>query len=361
MFLNNAVSDILFILLMILLFYKARLVKPLCSLNQGEYLSVETGNYYRGFFAVVIVFHHLALNTDTGFVFQYFSIIGYLAVSVFFFQSGYGLQKSYITKSDNYRKRFLLKRIPTVLIPYIIITAIYWIMYYADGKIYSVKDIFISIIDGKPIALYSWYIICILIFYVVYWLLMTVCGKHYFSMIVCGTVWYLLYTVFCIKMGYGGYWCNASQLLIVGMIWATYERKILELLKKAYFVIAPVIGVLFLVLFIILRKKYTQTSIADASVILTFATAVLFVLSVLMFSLKVKIGNKALGFLGDISLEIYISQGIFLKVLRSDIIYIENEFLWCIAVLTGTVVFSYFLHMVFQFILRKYRKLLNIS
>ena len=356
---KNNMIDLLFVLLLVLFFYRAELVKPLRLLNSGGYLSVNTGKYYRGFFAIVVVFHHLAQRTETGIAFRYFTSVGYLAVAFFFFLSGYGLQKSYITKYDRYRKGFILKRIPTILIPYIIITAIYWLMYFIGDKYYSLKDIGIAIVNGSPIVSHSWYIICILAFYVVFWLIMTTCRKHYFLMILCGTVWYFLYAVFCVKMGYGSWWYNASHLLIVGMFWATYEKPILELLYRTYQFFAPFTWFSFVVLFLFHGKIAAIVNLPYISLILTLVTAILFVLSVIMFSLKVQIGNKILEFLGEISLEIYISQGLFMTTLRSGWIYINNELLWCILVLTGTIVFSHCLHKVFQYIFSKYKCLLH--
>ncbi len=96
---------------------------------------------------------------------------------------------------------FLLKRIPTVLIPYIVITFFYWLMYKLNSRVYSFKDIVFSIVDGHPIAANSWYIINIIVFYVVFWLLMFVCKKHSFLMILGSTVWYFLYAFFCYKRG----------------------------------------------------------------------------------------------------------------------------------------------------------------
>ena len=232
-------------------------------------------------------------------------------------------------------------------------------MYFVGGTYYSFRGILIAVMNGNPIVLYSWYIICILAFYVVYWLIMTVCKKHYFIMILCGTVWYFLYAIFCVKMGYDRYWYNASHLLIVGMIWATYERSILELLDKSYHFIAPLTWISFVVLCLFRRKAVAMVNYPYISFILTFVTAILFVLSVIMFSLKVQIGNKLLDYLGEISLEIYISQGLFMTVLRSCWIYVSNELLWCILVLVGTIAFSYCLHKVFQNVLNKYKRLLH--
>jgi hypothetical protein len=72
-------------LLVALIVYKARIIKPIHNLNTENYLSIDTCQSYRGIFAIVVVFHHLAQRTECGGVFYFFTKVGYLAVAVFFF------------------------------------------------------------------------------------------------------------------------------------------------------------------------------------------------------------------------------------------------------------------------------------
>ncbi len=83
------------LLLLLLLLLKAKAVRPLSGFNE-DYLSLDTGKALRGFFALVVVFHHLAQQTETGLLFHRFTHAGYLCVAVFFFLSGYGLQRSHM-------------------------------------------------------------------------------------------------------------------------------------------------------------------------------------------------------------------------------------------------------------------------
>lgn len=354
---NNYLIEILPIVLFFIFVYKIRLVTPMSDFN-SNYLSINSGKYYRGFFAIVVVFHHLSQRTESGYLFRVFSWVGYLAVAYFFFLSGYGLQKSYIVKKDNYRKRFLLRRIPSVLFPYIIINILYWVMQGFIGSYYSLKDILIGIINGNPMVSFSWYIINILIYYIFYWILMMICKNHYNIQIICGCIWYILYAYLCLKMGYGNWWYDTSQLLIVGMIFSTYEEKIVNLFKRRFVIIAPIVLLLFAGTFAgkMMFKKIDSDSM---SLLFSVLSAIFFVLVVIIFSMKIQIGNKILEFLGEISLEIYLVQGLFISVLRNNIVYVENELLWCIMVIIGTVFLSYVLHILSKFILKRYQELLK--
>ena len=357
--LNNIIIDILPLSLLILILYKMKPVKPLRALDSTEYLSVDTTKSYRGLFALVVIFHHLSRLTESGVIFHKFTLVGYLAVAYFFFLSGYGLQKSYISKGENYTKGFLLKRLPSVILPYLIIIFAFWLMYFVSGRVFSLKDIGLTFIGGKPFVPYSWYILCIIIFYIVYWLLMLICKKRYFPMILGAAAWYILYCAVCIKLDYGSWWYNTALLPVIGMFWATYEKKLVDFIKKSYFIITPVIIVSFAALFVSYNRIMELVKIPAVSSVLKLPTAVLFVLGVILLSMKFSIGNKVLGFLGEISLEMYISQGLIFNILRGKFIYIKNELLFCAASIVVIIAFSVVFRVSCKFVLKKYRILLD--
>lgn len=345
----NKIMDVLPFFLLVIFVFKMKIVKPFSVINE-EYLSIETCRAYKGLLALVVVFHHLAQRTENGLLFHQFAGVGYLTVSVFFFFSGYGLQKSYMN-SDNYKKGFLLRRLPTILIPYILVTFIYWLMNCALGNIYSIKDMVGALVRGVPIDRNSWYIIAILVFYIVFWLLMVLCKKRYFLMLLGAFLWYVFYVGYCMGMGYGEYWFNTSHLLIVGMFWAICERRILAIIEKNYLLFSITMALLLALLLCVSSSIALLIPLKGIGVIMTALKAFLFTVSVMLFSLRFKVGNKALAFLGKISFEIYMLHGLFVTILRSDIIYIHNEVLWCAFVFLCTIVFASFMHIVFDKIL----------
>ena len=345
-----SILDIYFIVLLILFVYGMKPVVPLTSFNKN-YNSITTSKNLRGWLTLAIIMHHLALRTTDGILFHQLYRVGVLTVAMFFFFSGYGVQKSYMVSSE-YKKHFLLRRIPPILFTYIIVTALFWIMYATQGEILSVQDIILAIINGYPIVTYSWYIINIFIFYFVFWLLMFIYGTNYSGMIVGACVWDALYVVFCIKMGYGSWWYNATHLLVVGMIWAAYEEKIMCYFQKHYKILAPLIWITFLGMFSFTDKLGN----ANLRNILSMICAVLFVLSVLAFTMKFEIGNPVLSFLGKCSLEIYLVQGLFIQGLRSNTVYIQNEALWCLLVIVGSIALGAVLNYLLGIPLKKYKK-----
>lgn len=343
-----SVLDILFMVLPILLVYGMKPVVPFTSFNKN-YNSITTSKNLRGLLSLTIVMHHLALRTTGGILFHQLYRVGFLPVAMFFYYSGYGVQKSYMASSA-YKRHFLLRRIPPILFTYMIVTALFWIMYAAQGKLLSVRDIILAIIKGDPIVSYSWYIITIFIFYFIFWLLMITFGSNYIGMIVGACVWDALYVIFCVKMGYGSWWYNASHLLVVGMIWAVYEEKIMYFVQKRYIILALLIWGTFSGL-LLFKDHLGNDTLWN---ILTMICSVLFVFSVLAFTMKFKIGNPVLNFLGKSSLEIYLVQGLFIQGLRSNTVYIQNEALWCLLVIAGSIALGTVLNCLLGIPLNKY-------
>ena len=321
-------------------------------------MSLDTSKCLRGFFAIVVVFHHLAQRTQMGELFRYFNRVGFLAVAVFFFLSGYGLQKSYMIKADTYRKSFPAKRLPSILIPYLIMTAIYWCVHAATGSVYSFKAVLLSQVNGTPLADFSWYIENIFLFYIAFWILMCVCRKHYRLMPVGALIWYLLYVFMCVKLNYGIWWFISTQLLIVGMIWAIEEEHILKALEKNVVLISLIlltvlVWIVFLLLFKYEYKLAALISVSNGDTIMKMIMATVFPIGFILLSVKFRIGNPVLRFLGNISLEIYLAQGIPTLLLRSRWIYLSNDLLYAVSVLIITVVLAYGLHQLFGLLLRR--------
>ena len=113
-----------------------------------------------GFFAVLIVFHHLvqqATPNDAG-VLYILENFGVGFVGMFFFFSGYGLYESFKNKPD-YLKKFFSKRLPPVLVPFYFIIIIFLIHHIITNG-FPQTGLLISWLTGwKLINSHMWYIV----------------------------------------------------------------------------------------------------------------------------------------------------------------------------------------------------------
>lgn len=316
--------------------YGAKPVKPLLRTIHPDYLSTGQGKALRGILSIVIVFHHLGQKNMGLVVLPLFAKIGYLATSVFFFLSGYGLMTQYIHR-ENYSRCFLRKRFPTVFVPYVLATLLYWVVYPLLGTPWTFGDILRGFREGTPIVSGSWYIICILMFYVAFRLLMWLCGKHYLLMLPGGLVYCGVYVFFCVKMDYGSWWYNTVPILVMGMAWALFQEKIDGFFMRHSAVAVPGVLLLFLVTYggKILLNPYVESDALHIA--LTWITTALFDCCVLVLLMQVKLENPLLRLLGEVSLETYLCHYLCLMLLRSPVVWIRSDWLYVLAVLVSSV------------------------
>lgn len=341
--------NVLTLALGLLCLWRVKIWKPWGAQWNEGYLSVAETTSLRGVLAVVVILGHLALQTVSGGVFFQMSRVGYMAVAVFFFLSGYGLQRQHMTRPD-YAKGFLRKRLLSVALPYVIVSVLFWVYYACGGRVISVQTLLTAAIRGNFIVTYSWYIVEILLFYVAFWLLMRICGKRQGLMVIGGLIWYGAFTAFCLVMGYSNWWYMSSLPLVVGMAWAVYEKQILAVLRKYYLVLlAAVVCVLGGML--LLSGRFFNTAILKD--VAKIVIAVLFTLAVVLVLLKVRIGNPVLHFLGEISMELYLLQGLAMMLMRNQWLYIQHSLLYCVLVLLVDVALAALLHMVMKLFRKK--------
>ncbi len=103
------------------------------SVNCGAYLSKDNTDSLKGVLAILVLACHLrgqlsCLN-DT-IVGQILTVSGYLAVSVFLFLSGYGLQTSYEKKGNEYIAGFQKQRILPFYCTYLFAVFIWFMMHF---------------------------------------------------------------------------------------------------------------------------------------------------------------------------------------------------------------------------------------
>ena len=331
-------------------------VKSATELNQN-YLSLKTTNALRGIFALVVTFHHVSKGTISIYPYSEFVDMGYLAVAFFFFVSGYGLQKKHIT-DPSYQNKFLLKRLPPVLLLPILMLSFYFVAALVNGDSLTVKDILLSVFDNHPVVSGSWYVINISIFYVVFYLFMKLFKQHHFAMVVGAVVFYVVWAFSCFRLSHGLWWYSATHLLAVGMFWAVYEKQILAVLKKCYYFVALLFWVTFLIVFSF-RNQIITLPIPFILSLIRIVTAVIFVIGIWLFTMKFQIGNRVLAFLGKISYEIFLSHCFFHIFFKSEAVNIENDILYMAAVLVSTIVSSVLLNKVTSALLKKYNALLK--
>lgn len=327
---------------------------PLRSLR-ADYLSGESCRGLRGLLSLGILLHHLGQKGMGLVLMPLLSKIGFLLVAVFFFLSGYGLMKQHMAKPD-YRRTFPRRRLPAIILPYALATGLYWLLYWVLGTPWSGRAVLRGLVDGSPIVTASWYVLCVLLFYLAFWCLMWLWGRRFRGVLAGAVVFMAGYVALCRWLGYGSWWYNTAPALVLGMAWALYQEKIDGVLSRHISRVFPGTFLLFLGTYggkILLNPLLPSTM---AAVSLTWPVSGLFVCCVVLGLTQVSLEGPLLRWLGDISLETYLVQFLFLQLLRSDAIRVENDLAYALLVLVGTLGFAWAMHQLDRWLLRILRK-----
>lgn len=299
--------DIFVLLLITILVY-------LLPLN-NDYLGVKSTTGLKGFMALGIVLHHISKWVTTGEEFSNFGYMGTYIVSVFFFLSGYGL---YIQneQKENYLKKFLMKRLSKILIPFLIITILHLIYRNVrHGQELSFRYFIDLLKNGETVIYNGWFIDIIILMYIFFYISFRVFSNKTMAILV-NTIFVIFYIVLAIKLGYGFWWYNNSLPFVLGLIWAKNKNYIDEILNKYYFsILVCTTGLLFIShQYNFILKKLHLVDIYSYVLVTNLDNVIFTIFSVLIIR-KINFSNKYLLHLGNISFELYMIHGMIMAIL----------------------------------------------
>lgn len=193
-------------------------------------LSKDQSMFLRGFGALSIILHHLAIDVGakTGISGLYYAM-GAPATGIFFFVSGYGVYKS-LGKSSQKRFKWLLHHIGNILIPFFVVWIMDWIVYIlinpSKTNIYS---IFKSGATLTMIGYENWFVKAIILVYILTIVLEKMNHRLYpYFLAVCAFI-YLLAGRY---LGINAWWYNSVWLFPVGLIASKEEDKYIGVIDR---------------------------------------------------------------------------------------------------------------------------------
>lgn len=315
-----------------------------------EALSLSQSKALQGFCSVCVMLHHIGQKTCAPWLpsevitpgLECFVSIGYLLVSVFLFFSGFGLYKSYQDKPDYLQGYFGRRCFHPILVLLLTTLAMVAVRSRLGEKVSFSGPFHLT----GPVMLngYSWFVYTLLIFYVLFYL-----AFKYFkskkSATLCVLIGVFLYIFFCDWWMYGTWWYNSSLSFAVGILFARYETRLIQNMRKYYMLYLPAASACTCVFFAL--GYHTQNAFVQMSASCTF------VILLLLLNMKLKIGNKLLTILGNITLEFYLLHGIFLQIFGynetvSNPLQIKNVTLLVLVVFLCTFITAYPIHKLFS-------------
>lgn len=230
-------------------------------------LSMDAMTCLKGVMALFVVLHHLSqkkLFQETGTI-SVFEHIGFLFVGIFFFTSGYGLYKSFMTK-PNYLQNFLKRRILPIVISYYVMIAVYAIYHIIDGSVFTPAEWAFKLSGLVLINSQAWFVPVIILMYLAFYFVFKSenRSKFWFPILLAITLlqglifcvmnhfaWYLgnepgwwlkagafnnipWWGGFCQLPFEGEWWVNSTIGFVFGIALAKHEESFMDWLSKKF-------------------------------------------------------------------------------------------------------------------------------
>ncbi len=223
---------------------------------------------------------------------------GIYGVDIFFLLSGYGLVKSY--EKNGIDKRFVLRRIGSAYVPYLLIVGSLSI--FIDKSLDSPGDI-IDLLIGQDF----WFMTVIFAFYIMF---MVIYRIGFFKELLL-TVFVIGFTIYLYKSSHADFWYLSNGAFLIGVYAATLEKKYGDKLKTNIirFNLAG-IG-----LAAALLSAYWYSVSGSESVHLL--ASMMFTVMILGFCIQLNLKGYVLPVIGSYSLYIYLIHGRILWFLVS--------------------------------------------
>lgn len=320
------------------------------EINRGytDYLSLPSTNCIKGIFALFVMVHHLYQysglfhNTYLGGILQG---LGYVSVAMFFFLSGYGLHISRRTKGIAYVKSIPRNRMFPLYVQCVFLIVAYALLYLVIGKELTPVLILQSLTWGKTIIFGGWYLQAILVLYALYYLVYGVLEQHtarqkeHVSHIIMFAV-LVLYALLNVGLGKAITYYQSIFAFLLGILWCDYRTVIDEILQKRWVASFVCALMLFAISFVVGLLFKPVTLIA----------APMFVIFALIALMKLPVQCGVTRWLGKYYFEIYVMQGISLLLFHSELIHIENKWLYVLVCTLTTLLLAVAIQPVFRFI-----------
>ncbi len=320
-----------------------------------EYLSKDVTTCLKGIFSIAIIFIHIRgkmffLNdTILGMA---LTALGYLTGAIFFFVSGYGLNFSF-KRNATYINDFPKKRILDLYVKYLIVLLMNILFVGLTKQEIDILAIAKSLFFLDNVVIYGWFVQAIIVLYIIFYFVMRFVPDSYKTLrfFIIG----LVYVSFVILTKQDFIWIEPILAFLLGMIWSEYKCKIDAFIVGKRFWLA---GAFSFVLFGVCLLLGNLNLLSD---ILTKAfkvvSAPLFVVVILLICQKIKINNKFFRFFGERTFELYLIQGFFINIFRSQYIKVNSIALYIVLVCVCTVISACLLHLIFNYVSKKFKNI----
>ena len=291
-------------LLMIIVFTLIN-IKVFIKDSNNDYLSKENTNCIKGIFVLIIFYSHLATYFDVQYskdflMYDFRNFLGQLMVTVFLFYSGYGVLESIKLKKNKYVNGLPINRILKTWIKFCIAIVFFRIMGLIINESYGIKQMILSFFAWDSMGNSNWYIFSIIFMYAFTFISFKIFDDDYKKAIILHIIFTIFY-VMIMNLYKGEYWFNTILCYDFGLIYSLNKERINKILFNNFKYI--MIFIMTIIVFVFFKKLIINFWYYELY-------AIIFVMLVVLLSVKIKLGSPILKWFGNNLFWIYILQRI---------------------------------------------------
>lgn len=312
---------VFYLFIVILVFYKVSFSKELdfSALNKDRTDSIK------GIFILFVFLRHIfpyieKYCTNFNRFDRLFEVsdkyLGQLIVVMFMFYSGYGVMESCKKKSTAYVETMPPKRILSTILNFMVAVGFFLLIQMLMGQHYPLSKVALAFVGWESIGNSNWYIFTIVACYIVTYFSFSKCGvtdserlKTSLYVTFVGLLLFIVTMCFFKET----YWFNTVFAYLAGLVFSFKKDFAFDRIRMGY----KKLLLLSTVTFLTLSVLYLFVREFDRIGLVFNFCSIAFAFVILLLTLRVKISNNVLVWLGSNLFPLYIYQRIPMLVLAS--------------------------------------------
>jgi len=334
--------DIFLILICVVMLWGLRPTKY----NEG-YIGRETTIAIKGIFAILILFGHsrqyLPPPTENSCISMDCCVIsesvlswfGQLIVVMFLTYSGYGIMEAFKRKRKQYLNGFLKKRVLKTLVHFDLAVLLFMLLALILGHEYPAASWMWSWTGWTSVGNSNWFVFDIIVLYLLSYFGLIIVErkglneKHFLWIIFGLSCCFLLFMLKNKQL----WWYDTILAFPAGMLWSVYRDRIEAICSKPtrYWISIAITLAVFA------GCLYAGRNYKSAFL---FLASPLFGILVIMITMKLRIGNPVLNWIGINAFSIYILQRLSM-IVASEADLNENPFIFLLITIPATMIIAW--------------------
>lgn len=257
-------------------------------------------------------------------------------VVMFLVYSGFGIMESFKHKKNDYIKGFVRKRVLKTLVHFDIAVFLFLLLAIALGHEYTSRNYALSWIGWESIGNSNWFIFDIIILYLLSYFGLGLVVRYnlnekHFLWIIFGMS--IAFLMFMCKAKPGLVWWYDTILAFpTGMLWSVYKLQLEQKLRNQHvYIITLLITAAVMVITCYLGRNYKE--------VFRYICSPIFAIFIILVTMRLRLGNRVLNWLGINAFAIYILQRIPM-IIASEYELHFNPVLFFAVVMPSTLIIA---------------------